>query len=238
MKVFNEIGFEDEEYMFPEEREANLQGLTIRISSAPFYGALPPDTDLTYEVHRSPFFLFLSILVSLLYTPFKSHSSRSLPSLSLSYIEWKRNLPAWSQCTRDRRGASTTCPRAPTMALPFLVIKSSMLSCLFLLSFHLLCHSLIIRFYSLLFIHFYSLIIRFCYSLLLFALLIIRNRFLLVFYVSLSCRLFAYCYVIGAQCAYVTSLREKHSNLSLACISSIGIHVYLMIKFLLLMINF
>lgn len=47
-QVFKDMGFDDdEEYIiYPPE---DLRGLTISISSAPFFGALPPDTDMTLE---------------------------------------------------------------------------------------------------------------------------------------------------------------------------------------------
>lgn len=48
-KAFKEIGFADEE-PYPPEFESDITGLTISISSAPFYGALPPDMDMSYEV--------------------------------------------------------------------------------------------------------------------------------------------------------------------------------------------
>jgi len=48
-QAFKEIGFSDEPYEFYDQSQEDIRGLTISISSAPFYGALPPDMDMTYE---------------------------------------------------------------------------------------------------------------------------------------------------------------------------------------------
>jgi len=47
-QAFKEISFADDDYPQYVE-ESDLRGLTISISTAPFYGALPPDSDMTYE---------------------------------------------------------------------------------------------------------------------------------------------------------------------------------------------
>jgi hypothetical protein len=51
MQAFREeFGPESGYVEYYPEFEDDLQRLTIGISSAPFYGALPPDADLSYEV--------------------------------------------------------------------------------------------------------------------------------------------------------------------------------------------
>jgi len=51
-QTFKEI-VADEMYPYPEQFQEDIRGLTISISSAPFYGALPPDMDMSYEEFAS-----------------------------------------------------------------------------------------------------------------------------------------------------------------------------------------